>query len=136
MNNTNITLTNTLTKILELIDNTSMKNSSDDTKTFILSLSDSDFATAALFINHITTSVQKLPLCAQDFNILDIEFKQLNPVSDLDKIICIVCNAKCFNTMSDIENFLVSVGNPITEDYIKAATKFKLKLSAANNITT
>lgn len=104
----NTNLTNTLINILKFIDNTNMKNSSEDSKKNIISLSDYDFATAALFISHLNRIVQKLPIGVQDFNILDIEFKQLDPNINLDKIIVTICNVKGFNTMSDIENFLVS----------------------------
>jgi hypothetical protein len=119
----NTNLTNTLTNVLKIVDTTGELNV--DSKKFLLSLSDSDFATATLFISYLNQIVKKLPNGVQDFEMLDIEFKQLNPVTNLDQVIINICNVKGFNNISDIENFLVSVGNPITEDYIKNATKFK-----------
>lgn len=123
----NTNLTNTLTNVLKIIDTTGELNV--DSKRFLLSLSDSDFATTTLFISYFNRIVQKLPFGVQsgvyDFNILDIEFKQLNPVINLDQVIIIICNVKGFNTMSDIENFLTSVGNPVTEHYIMSAAKYK-----------
>jgi hypothetical protein len=88
-------------------------------------ISDLDFAIACNFLMFINKIAGSYVDCIQDFEMFDIEFKQLHPIKDLNQIINVICEQKNYNTMSDIENFLVSIQQPTSDSYIKSINKFR-----------